>query len=55
VSKPLTIKANGKPVLVRFKLKVPTTATAGNLYPLVTIAQGSNTATAVDQLPVVVG
>jgi uncharacterized repeat protein (TIGR03803 family) len=55
VSKPLTIKANGKPVLVHFKLKVPTTATAGNLYPLVTVAQGSNTATAVDQLPVVVG
>ena len=45
ITKRLTIRAGGKPVAVRLKVKVPTTAAAMNLFPLVGITQGTATAT----------
>lgn len=49
------IKAGGRPVILHLKLKVPTSATAMNLVPLVVVTQGDTTVTIAGTTSVVVG
>ena len=54
VTRSVKVKTGGKAVIMRLKVKVPTTAVAGNFYPLVMLIQGTAKATAATNAPVAV-
>ena len=54
-AKNITIKAGGRPVAVRIKVKLPIDQPAGIFEPIVSFTQSGNTAIAVGTVPVTIG
>ncbi len=54
VRRGVTVKAGGKPVVLKLRVRLPATATPGNYQPLVSIVQGTATAAALGLTPVTV-